>query len=133
MAAINSSGSIGFGTNILNPADKARVRSSTLTYAVRATAGICLLDSLFGLAEPTSRRMAEVYTCMPFGAAGFTTLRFVDGREEVAGLAAKHPAHFFQGLEIDSERLSFFKTPERGVADSRFLSQPVEGSPLRLQ
>ena len=39
MAAINSFASTGFGTNILNPAESARVRSSTRTFAVKATAG----------------------------------------------------------------------------------------------
>ena len=41
MAVSNSFGSTGFGTNMLNPADKARVRSSTRTHEVNATVEIC--------------------------------------------------------------------------------------------
>ena len=40
MVVISSLGWTGFGTNILNPAANARVRSSILTKAVKATAGI---------------------------------------------------------------------------------------------
>ncbi len=37
---ISSPGSTGFATNILNPTDNARARSSILTYAIKATAGM---------------------------------------------------------------------------------------------
>jgi hypothetical protein len=46
IAVINSVGSTGFGTNILKPADNARTRSSTLTYAVNATAGILFVGEI---------------------------------------------------------------------------------------
>jgi hypothetical protein len=41
IAMTSSLQSTGFGTNRLNPAANARARSSTLTKAVNATAGIC--------------------------------------------------------------------------------------------
>ena len=77
--------------------------------------------------------MAYGYDCLFPGAADLTARRFVDEGEEVAGLAAEHLAHFLQGLEIDSERFPFLKTPKRRVADAGFLSQPIKGASLRRQ
>jgi len=161
MAAISSFGSTGFGTNILNPADKALVRSSTRTYAVSATAGVYLRFSIalslriseypsspgiaksdtttsgLGVTRRSGGRCQLVNGSTVTGALLFCAALTIRGSvaelEEVTRLAMKHVAHLLQGLEIDSERFAFLKTPKRRVADSRFLSQPVEGPALRLQ
>ena len=51
---INSIGSTAFGVNMLKPAESARVRSSTLTHAVKAAAGV--LPTAFSLESSSSFR-----------------------------------------------------------------------------
>ncbi len=110
-----------------------RVRSPLLEKSLSGVFGSSCLDSGLGPTSPPCSQLAHSYDSLLFGAAVLTALRSVDESEEIAGLAAKHLAHFLQRLEIDSQRFSLLKTPKRGVADSRFLGQPVECSPLGLQ
>jgi len=49
-------------------------------------------------------------------------------RKHGAGLAAQRTAKFFQGFEIDSQRLLFFQSPESGVANAGLFCEPIKGS-----
>src|SRR5207244_8480065 len=54
-------------------------------------------------------------------------------REYVARLALKRPAHLLQSVEVNSERLALFQTPQRCVADAGLFGQPIERPPLSGQ